>query len=166
MRCAGGHWRLQTRPGQPRSALMTARPKRPPLQTTTPMRPSRTHLRPKESPVRCQRDWNALRPTFPTACISVPLSASPPLGNPSILISPSIGGQNLSPEPLPPCLQWVTSFLHSWLRCGSRIPGCPRPGARQIAVAPVRAPSILSRQTRSDGCRGLLSPFPGGGGHP
>jgi hypothetical protein len=42
--------------------------------------------------------------------------------------SPYIGGQSLSPDPLPPCLQWVTPFLHSWLRGGSRIPGCPSPG--------------------------------------
>jgi hypothetical protein len=67
-----------------------------------------------------------------------------PLPNPSIFTSPYIGVQNLSPTPVPPCLQWVTPFLESSLRCWSRIPGCPSPGATQIAVAPSLA-NLVSR---------------------
>ena len=88
-----------------------------------------------------------------------------PLAAPSSS-SPHIGVQNLSPAPVPPCLQWVTPFQQSWLHCGSRILGCPSLGARQIVTAPVSAPGILGRQTRGEGRRGLLSPFPGGSGRP
>jgi len=99
-------------------------------------------------PLRCPF---RLSPSFPTTWVSAPPSASRSLPNPSIFILPHIGVQNLSPTPLPPCLQWVTPFLESSLRCGSRIHGCPRPGARQIASEHVCAPSILRRQTRGDG---------------
>ena len=53
-------------------------------------------------------------------------------------------------------------FLHSWLRRGSRIPGCPSPGTRQIAAERVCAPCIPRRQTRGDRRRRLVqSPFAG-----
>ena len=53
-----------------------------------------------------------------------------PFGRANQASSHCIGGQNLSLAPLPPCLQWVTPFLESSLRCGSRIPGGSSPGAR------------------------------------
>ena len=116
---------------------------------------------------------NVLRPSFPHnvhLCSTLRFTTSPQflrhadliLPNPRIFSSPCIGGQNLSPAPLPPCLQWLTPFLPSWLRRGSRIPGCPSPCARQAAAAPAFALGILSRQTRSGGCRRLVqSPLAG-----
>jgi len=69
-------------------------------------------------------------------------SASASLPNPRIFSSPCIGGQNLSPTPFPPCWQWVTPILRPWFHYGSRIPGCPSPGARHTAGTPVFAPGI------------------------
>jgi hypothetical protein len=88
----------------------------------------------RESLVRCQCGCNSLGPSFPKACVSAPLSASTSLSNPSILTSPCIGVQNLSPTPLPPCLQWITPILQPWLRRGSRIPSRRNPCASQIAA--------------------------------
>jgi len=59
-------------------------------------------------------------------------------------ISPYIGGQNLSLEPVPRCLQWVTLILPSRLRCGSRIPGCPSPW-RKADRGPVGAAAPSAR---------------------
>ena len=103
-----------------------------------------------------------------------PLRPLPP--TPSIFISPCIGVQNLSPAPFPPCLQWVTPFLHAWFGRRSRIPGCPSPCARHTAGTPVFAPSILRAARRAapdaEGCdpspigrppgvrrTGLIAPF-------
>jgi hypothetical protein len=94
------------------------------------------------------------------------------LPNPSILSSPCIGVQNLSPTPVPPCLQWVTPFLHSWLRCGSRIPGCPALAQGMPRLNVCARP--VSRDTRraatdAEGCHHhsrAEADVPGGGGAP
>src|ERR1035441_9233391 len=161
------HEPIETR-HQPRrrDAMMRARPKRPRLQAPTPMGPlpaptfgqgiART------MPVRLQLS----RPFLPQ---SLRLCST-------LRFAPSSQSKHLH-FTLYRCTQSVTytasyvfavGYAYSAALAPPRVADSrsPKPSRKPDRGPPVSAPAILSRQTRSDGCRGSLSPFPGEGGRP
>jgi len=73
------------------------------------------------------------------------------LPNPSILSSPCIGVQNLSPTPVPPCLQWVTPFCTPGSVAGRGFPSAQALGQRRSRLnVSARPVALTARRVATD----------------